>query len=75
VTCPFCGSANFEKFESEVIIHSPRIKNIDKAPVLVFGELSVCLSCGKAHFVVPQPQLARLSDHSETVGMPAKTPK
>jgi len=72
VTCPSCGSANLEKFESEVTIHSPRIKNIDKRPVLVFGELSVCLSCGKAELVVPQPQLAHLSTRSETVSTPVR---
>jgi hypothetical protein len=75
VTCPSCGSANLEKFESEVTIHSPRIKDIDNRPVLVFGEVSVCLSCGKADFVVPQPQLARLSTRSETVSKPVKKPQ
>ena len=73
--CPSCGSANLEKFESEVTIHSLRIKDIDKRPVLIFGELSVCLSCGKADLVVPQPQLAHLSTVSETVSKPVKEPQ
>jgi hypothetical protein len=64
MTCPSCGSANFEKFESETAIHSPRIKNIDKPPILVFGESLVCLNCGHAEFVVPRPELARLSGGS-----------
>ena len=62
--CASCGSDNFEEREAEITIHFPRLKHIDKPPVLVFTQLSVCLSCGKAEFVVSQPQLARLSDDS-----------
>jgi hypothetical protein len=61
VTCASCGSDHFEEFEAEITIHSPRLKNIDRYPVLVFAKLSVCQNCGKADFVVPEPQLARLS--------------
>lgn len=61
MTCASCGSESFGQFESEITIHSPHLKDVDKHPVSVFAKLSVCLSCGQAHFVVPRPQLARLS--------------
>jgi hypothetical protein len=72
VTCSSYGAAAFEDFEAEVTIHSSRLENIDKSPVLVFVKVSVCLSCGKADFVMPPPQLARLSTNSEGVSNTVK---
>lgn len=68
MTCASCWSKNFEELEAEITIHSPRLKNIDKPPVLVFAQLSVCSNCGKAEFVVPQPQLARFSNNPAQSG-------
>jgi hypothetical protein len=34
---------------------------MDKRPVVMFEELSVCLKCGKAEFVLPQEKLALLA--------------
>jgi hypothetical protein len=54
MTCTSCGSASLRTFESETSIHFPLLKDIDKLPVVVVcEELLVCLSCGKAEFVVP----------------------
>jgi hypothetical protein len=64
VTCTSCGAVSVEEFESEITVHSPRLKNIDKPPVLVFGKLLVCLNCGKAQFDLQQPQLKQLSADS-----------
>jgi hypothetical protein len=62
VPCASCGSNDVEQREAEITIHSPRLEDIEKPPVLVFAQLSVCLNCGKAECVVPQPQLGRLSN-------------
>jgi len=42
-------------------MHFPGLQNIDKPPVLVFPELSVCMACGITQFVVPDAKLYLLS--------------
>src|SRR6516162_1610683 len=59
MACSACGSTRLEKFESEVVIHFRRLKDIEKRPVVLSPELSVCLACGRAEFVVPEKQLSR----------------
>ena len=61
MACWSCGSSNSKKFESEISIHFPQIKDAHKRPVLVFPDLIVCLDCGEANFVVPQTELKRLA--------------
>ena len=60
MTCRSCGSPNVEECESEISLYSPRLKHIDKQPLLVFAKSCVCLNCGNAEFVVPRPQLTHL---------------
>lgn len=61
MTCGSCGSVSLRKFESETAIHFSRLKDIEKHPVAVFAELSICLNCGKAEFVIPEKQLTLLA--------------
>jgi hypothetical protein len=75
VTCVSCGSVNIEEFESEITVHFPQLKKINEPPVLVFAKLSVCQSCGRADFVIPQPHLARLSSDSTRSNTPVKKSK
>jgi hypothetical protein len=42
-------------------MHFPGLKNIDKPPVFVFSELSVCMGCGITQFVVPEAKLRLLA--------------
>jgi hypothetical protein len=51
--CSSCGSGNLGRFRAEMLIHFPGLKNIDRPPVFVFPELTVCSKCGTAQFVVP----------------------
>jgi len=60
--CDSCGSTNLGKFLAEISIHFPGLKNIDKAQVLVFPQLVVCLACGAAQFTVGQPELNQLAN-------------
>jgi hypothetical protein len=59
--CSSCGFPSLHKFESEISIHFPRLSDMDKRPMVMFEELSVCLKCGKVEFVLPQERLALLA--------------
>jgi hypothetical protein len=58
--CRWCGSPTLRRFAGEVAVHFPGLKNIDKPPVFVFSELSVCIVCGITQFVVPEAKLRLL---------------
>ena len=62
MACSVCGSIRQQKFESEITIHHPKLKDIDKHPVVVAAELQVCLNCGIADFVIPSDKLAQLAE-------------
>jgi hypothetical protein len=57
LSCKSCASDKQSKFKSEIAIHFPGLKGLDRPIVWVFPELWVCLSCGNAEFKVPDPQL------------------
>jgi hypothetical protein len=59
--CKSCGSVNQKKLSAEMGIHSPGLKNIDKPVVWVFSELTVCLDCGTAEFIVPKAEVRQLA--------------
>jgi hypothetical protein len=59
--CKSCGSINQSKFNAEMGIHFPGLKNISKPVVWVFPELVVCLDCGIAEFAVPEAELRLLA--------------
>jgi hypothetical protein len=58
MTCRLCGSNNQAEYGAEINIHLPR--GGDKAAVLVFPKLIVCLDCGVAEFTVPEAELRQL---------------
>ncbi len=60
MTCARCGSDKCSKFTTEVAIHSPGLEGLNKPIVCVFPELSLCLNCGKAEFIVPSDDLRKL---------------
>ena len=62
MSCGVCGSTREQKFESEVTIHFPKLKDIDKHPMVLAPELFICLDCGRAEFVIPGGKLARLAE-------------
>jgi hypothetical protein len=68
MACNSCGSLKQEKFRSEIDIHFPGLKNVDKRPVVVFPELVVCLNCGKAEFTVAEDDLNLLAEGNATKG-------
>jgi hypothetical protein len=60
VRCQSCGSEKMSKFDAEVGIHFPGLKNIDKPTIFVFPKILICLNCGMAQFAVPEAQLRLL---------------
>jgi hypothetical protein len=56
-TCPSCGSVNQSRFSTEMAIHFPGLKNVNKPTVWVFPEVLVCLDCGVSEFTVPETEL------------------
>lgn len=60
MTCKLCTSENQRRFPSEIAVHYPGLKNLDKLPVFVFPRLLVCMDCGFTEFAVPEPELRLL---------------
>jgi hypothetical protein len=61
MACTSCGSTNESKFTGEIAIHFTGLKDLNKPIVWVFPEIFVCLHCGEARFVVPEPELRLLA--------------
>ena len=61
MACNSCGSTNQENFKSEIDIHFPGLRDLNKRPVVVFPDLVICLRCGKAEFTVPKEELDLLA--------------
>jgi hypothetical protein len=60
MACRSCGSNNRAEYGAEVNIHLP--KDQDKAAVLVFPKLVVCLDCGVAEFTIPETELRLMGE-------------
>jgi hypothetical protein len=58
MTCRSCGSNNRAEYGAEINIHLPQDQ--DKAAVLAFPKLVVCLDCGVAEFTIPEAELRQL---------------
>ena len=54
--CKSCQSQNQHIFTSEVAIHFPGLKGLDKPIVWVFSKLAICLECGLTEFTVPKSE-------------------
>jgi hypothetical protein len=59
--CLLCASANPGEFGTEILVHFPGLKNLDKPPVWVFSKLSVCPDSGFSRFTTPDGKLAILA--------------
>jgi hypothetical protein len=56
-TCKSCQSDNQRTFDSEIAIHFPGLKGLNKPVVWVFPRISVCIDCGLAQFAIPEKEL------------------
>ena len=62
MSCRSCTSENQKEFGSEINIHFPGRQGLDKAAVLVFPELVVCVDCGFTEFTLPEAELHLLRE-------------
>ncbi len=60
MSCKSCQSEHQSKLTSEIAIHFPGLKGLDKPIVWVFPKVLVCLDCGFAEFAVPERELSVL---------------
>jgi hypothetical protein len=60
MSCRSCSSNNRAEYDAEVNIHLP--KDRDKAAVLVYPRLVVCLKCGVAEFTIPEAEWRLLGE-------------
>ena len=61
MACNSCGAQNLKKFLAEIDIHFRRLENVSRNPVLIYPEIAVCLTCGKAEFTVLSDELELLA--------------
>ena len=62
MVCKQCSSDNQRPFTSEVAVHFPGLKGLDKPIVWVFPKLLVCLDCGFTEFTVPESETRLLRE-------------
>jgi hypothetical protein len=55
-----CESPNESVFIGEVAIHFTGVEGLNRPIVWVFPEITICLNCGMARFVVPDSELGVL---------------
>jgi hypothetical protein len=62
MSCRACLSGNQRRLSSEMNIHFPGMKGLDKPTVWAFPELLVCLDCGFTEFQVEETELRLLAE-------------
>lgn len=65
MVCKRCGSPSHNEVNAEVYIHFPGRAGLNKAGVLVFPKLLLCMNCGLADFSVPESELRTLASGTE----------
>ena len=66
MSCRRCASDNQGEFGAEMTVVHRELRDVAKAPVLVYAQILVCSDCGFAEFSVPEEEL-RLLAASEDV--------
>ncbi len=60
MSCRKCGSANERSFKSEMSLAFRELENVDRAPLYVSQDISVCLDCGHVELTLPPAKLELL---------------
>ncbi len=63
--CTTCKSEDQSQFEAEINIHFAGTEALNKAGVLLFPTLLICLHCGSAQFTIQEKELQQLSEGSQ----------
>jgi hypothetical protein len=64
MSCRSCQSQRQRNFGSEICIHVPGLKGLDKPLVWAFPKLVVCLDCGFTEFRLEENELCLLAEGS-----------
>ena len=67
IQCKSCRVAKLCTFSSEIAIHFAGVEGLTKPTVFAFPEMTICLNCGLADFVIPERELGILR-----TGMPVE---
>jgi predicted nucleic-acid-binding Zn-ribbon protein len=59
--CEKCGSELQAQFDAEMNIHFPGSDGRDKAAILLYPRLLICLDCGFTEFTTPKKELPNLA--------------
>jgi hypothetical protein len=60
MSCKKCASANERSFKSEMSLAFRELENVDRAPLYVSQDISVCLDCGHVELTLPPAKLELL---------------
>jgi hypothetical protein len=58
--CKECASSNERSFKSEMTLAFRELENVDRAPLYVSQDISVCLDCGHIELALPPAKLEQL---------------
>jgi hypothetical protein len=60
MACKKCESSNERSFKSEMSLAFRELENVDRSPLYVSQDLSVCLDCGHIELTLPPAKLEQL---------------
>jgi hypothetical protein len=64
MSCGKCASNNERSFKSEMTVAFRELENVDRAPLYVSQDISVCLDCGHIELTLPSAQLEQLKQEA-----------
>jgi hypothetical protein len=60
MACNKCASTNQGNFKSEISISFGELENINRSPIYICQDVSVCLECGHLELALPPAKLELL---------------
>jgi hypothetical protein len=64
MSCRKCASNNERSFKSEMTLAFREPENVDRAPLYVSQDISVCLDCGHIELTLPSAKLEQLKQEA-----------
>lgn len=62
MACNKCASTKQRNFRSEISISFGELKNINRSPIYLCQDVSVCLECGHLELTLPHAKLELLKE-------------
>jgi hypothetical protein len=64
MSCKKCASGNERSFKSEMTLAFRELENVDRAPLYVSQDISVCLDCGHIELALSPAKLEQLKQEA-----------